>query len=127
MMRRFGCGIRLTVNLNGRFPGHANAVHSVAFSQDGKTLASGSSDQTIRLWDVDTGEHKDTFLGHTSRVNAVAFSPDDKTLASGSSDMRIRLWDPKTGLSKPTLAGHPQGVNALAFSPDGPHIRERRC
>ena len=63
--------------------GHTDYVYSVAFSPDGKTLASGSWDATIRLWDVATGDTLNTLTGHTHWVNSVAFSPDGKTLASG--------------------------------------------
>jgi predicted NACHT family NTPase len=75
-------------------PGHTSDVTSVAFSPDGKTLASGSDDHTIRLWDVATHQQISAPLtGHTDSVKSVAFSPDGKTLASGSHDTTIRLWD----------------------------------
>jgi WD40 repeat protein len=79
----------------------------VAFSPDGKTLASASWDQTIKLWDVQTGKELATLKGHTGWVTSVAFSPDGKTLASaggerseessGSADRTIKLWDVQTG------------------------------
>ena len=73
--------------------GHAGAVVSVAFSRDGKTLASGSADGTIRLWDLPTGRWIGSPLrGGTAAVVSVAFSRDGKTLASGSADGTIRLW-----------------------------------
>ncbi|MEH2189636.1 MAG: ribosome assembly protein 4, partial [Nostoc sp.] len=77
--------------------GHSSTVYSVGFSPDGKTLASGSSDNTIKLWDVSTGKAIKTLTGHSSRVYSVGFSPDGKTLASGSSDNTIKLWDVSTG------------------------------
>jgi WD40 repeat protein len=74
--------------------GHTDMVASVAFSPDGKTLASASADNTIRLWDVASHQALGAPLtGHTNWVRSVAFSPDGKTLASASADNTIRLWD----------------------------------
>ena len=81
--------------------GHTYKVSSVAFSPDGKTLASGSQNGTIYLWDITAGKRKETLTGHTYRIASVAFSPDGKTLASGSMD--IRLWDAVTGQFMQTL------------------------
>ena len=99
--------------------GHTDDVRDVAFSPDGQTIASGSDDNTIRLWDVETGTHLRTLRGHTSNVWSVAFSPDGTTLASGSSDRTIRLWDVATGAVLHTLRGHRDYVRSVAFSPDG--------
>ena len=68
-------------------------VNSVAFSPNGRTIAGGSWDDTVRLWDADTGEHLQTLTGHTSGVNSVAFSPNGRTIASGSSDGTALLWE----------------------------------
>ena len=99
--------------------GHTAYLLSVAFSPDGSTLASGSYDRTIRLWDAKTGEPKQTLRGHRDGVTCVAFSPDGSTLASGSWDNYIRLWDADTGQLLRTLEGHTDGVRSVAFSPDG--------
>jgi WD40 repeat protein len=69
----------------------------VAYSPDGKTLASGSEEDTIKLWDVGTGKERATLKGHRNEVTSVAYSPDGKTLASGSRDYTIKLWDVGTG------------------------------
>ncbi|MBD2278081.1 MAG: WD40 repeat domain-containing protein [Dolichospermum sp. DEX189] len=110
--------------------GHSKSVISVAYSPDGQTLASGSDDTTIKLWNVKTGNLLQTLTGHSSQVNSVAYSPDGQTLASGgytqamaiaSSVNTIKLWNVKTGNLLQTLKGHSDWVYpvALAYSPDG--------
>src|SRR5262249_12065142 len=73
--------------------GHNRPVRSVAFTPDGRTLASGGAEGTIKLWDVATGKLRATLKGHTSTVQSVTITADGKTLASGSNDSTIRLWD----------------------------------
>ncbi|MET8583834.1 trypsin-like peptidase domain-containing protein [Streptomyces collinus] len=99
--------------------GHRREVYAVAFSPDGRTLATGSTDGKARLWDVATGRPRTVLDGHGGEVWSVAFSPDGRTLATGSKDSRARLWDVATGKTRGTLIGHTDQVNSVAFSPDG--------
>ena len=83
--------------------GHSCQVRSVVISSDGRAIASCSDDQTVRLWDIGTGECLRTLQGHTNRVESVAFRLDGQALASGSYDETIRLWDVRTGECLKTL------------------------
>ena len=75
------------------FKWHNRSVYSVAFSPDGKRLATASVDQTVKVWDTTTGQETLTLKGHTGVVASVAFSPDGKRLTSASADQTVKLWD----------------------------------
>jgi WD40 repeat protein len=102
--------------------GHTNDINSVAFSPDGKTLASGSGDETIKLWDVESGNELRTLRGHKLSVSSVAFTSDGKTLASGSDDKTIKIWDVETGKEVRTLTGPTSWITSIAFSSNGKRL-----
>ncbi|WNF13017.1 hypothetical protein [Microcystis aeruginosa] len=104
---------------SNRLVGHNDGVWSVSFSPDGKTLATGSEDKTIKLWNVETGQEIRTLTGHNDGVWSVSFSSDGKTLATGSEDKTIKLWNVETGEEIGTLSGHNGSVYSVSFSPDG--------
>ena len=100
--------------------GHTDHVLSVAFSPDGQTIASGSSDKTVRLWDVRRRKLKATLTGPTDDILTVTFSPDGSMLVSGCSDGAIHLWDPTTGEHKVPLIGN----NLFARPPNLPRRKD---
>jgi WD40 repeat protein/tRNA A-37 threonylcarbamoyl transferase component Bud32 len=103
--------------------GHSSMVNAIAISPDGQLIASGSNDNTIKIWQLSNGKllrHLGRwFSGHSNMVHSVAFSPHDQLLASGSWDNTIKIWQVNTGKELTTLTGHTNWVNSVAFSPDG--------
>ncbi|MBI1917533.1 MAG: WD40 repeat domain-containing protein, partial [Planctomycetes bacterium] len=108
--------------------GHTGLVVSVAFSSDGKRIASGSRDRTVKVWDAQTGQETLTLKGHTREVTSVAFSADGKRIASGSGPPfstqpgEVKVWDAQTGQQTLSLKGHTGFVLSVAFSADGKRI-----
>ena len=105
----------------GSMSGHTKTVLSLAFKPNSYLLASGSRDDTVRIWDVggNNRRHVRTLRGHTSSVQSVAWSPDGRTLASASADGTVRLWNPDNGINFAVLRGHTERVMYVAWSPDG--------
>jgi WD40 repeat protein/tRNA A-37 threonylcarbamoyl transferase component Bud32 len=98
--------------------GHVAGANGLAFSPNGRLLASAGSDHVVRLWDLATGKELHALTGHTDSVVRVAFHPDGRTLASASNDHTVRLWDAVTGKQLGVL-NHPSVMANVAFSPDG--------
>jgi eukaryotic-like serine/threonine-protein kinase len=98
--------------------GHSDTIWTVALSGDGQTLASGSEDKTIKLWNPKTGQLKKTLFGHTDAVKSIALSLDGHLLASGGTDRTIKLWNLKTEKLIRTLEGHQDTIWSVAISSD---------
>lgn len=103
-----------------RFRGHVGGVEALAYSSDGKRIATGGRDKAVRLWDVASGDEVRQFVGHTAPVLAVAYSPDRKLIASAGHDSIARVWDAETAKELRKFPAHKsQGTSNLQFSPDG--------
>ncbi|MEZ2315169.1 MAG: WD40 repeat domain-containing protein, partial [Microcoleus sp.] len=99
--------------------GHTHFVNAVAIAPDGKTAISASFDQTLKIWDIDSGRELRTLTDHTSGVSAVAIAPNGKTAVSASADKTLKIWDTDSGTELRTLTGHAHRVTAVAIAPDG--------
>ncbi len=102
--------------------GHSLEILTVAFSPNGKNIATGSADNTAKLWDVASGRELRTFIGHTGDVRSVSFSPCGKYLITGSSDRTACLWEVVTGKRIRTFDKHSEIVTSVAYSPNGKYI-----
>ncbi|WP_206797863.1 PD40 domain-containing protein [Amycolatopsis sp. MtRt-6] len=102
-----------------RLTGHTGAVLNVAFSTDGRRIATASVDRTVLIRDAATGAVLKTLTGHAGPVNGLQFSPDGRLLATASHDLTVKLWDPTTGTQLAALTGHTSWVRAVKFGTDG--------
>ncbi|KAI6127339.1 WD40-repeat-containing domain protein [Pisolithus sp. B1] len=109
--------------IGGLLQGHISSVFSVAYSPDGRRIASGSADKTVCIWDAERHVQIGRPLeGHDSLVFSVTFSPDGKKIVSGSADSTVRLWDIERGAQIGSPLEHTSAVNSVAFSLDGKRI-----
>ena len=107
--------------------GRAYWVNSVAYSPDGGHIASGSCDQSVRIWHAKSGILEKKLAGHTNKVTSVAYSPDGKHIVSGNGDNFVRIWHAKSGILEKKLTGHTAKICSVAYSPDGEHIASGSC
>jgi ribosome assembly protein 4 len=111
--------VQAVTRMAHKIPGHGEAILAAQFSpKNSSRLATGSGDNTARIWDCDTGTPKYTLTGHTGWVLAVSWSPDGSRLATGSMDKTVRIWDPETGkvVGKP-FSGHSKWVTSFSWEP----------
>ena len=106
------------------YRGHTGRILTLAWSPNGKYIASGSLDNTVQIWASSLSEHLQPYIyrGHTAGVQAVAWSPDSNRIASGSQDKTVQVWDALNGGNVVTYTGHTEFVNTVAWSPDGKYI-----
>ena len=102
--------------------GHSSSVNAVAVTADGTRVISGSDDNTVKVWNLETGEEQFTLTGHSNSVRAVAVTADGKRVISGSVDKTVKVWNLETGEKQFTLTGHSNWVRAVAVTADGTRV-----
>ena len=105
-----------------KLEGHVDQVTYASFSPDGLKIVSASRDETVRVWNAETGEVLQTLEGHDGPVMSAAFSPGGENIVSASSDKTVRVWSAETGELLQTLEGHTSALMSAAFSPGGENI-----
>ncbi len=104
------------------YDGHSERVYAVVWSPDGTRIVSGSSDETVQVWDADTGNLVCTYRGHFNSVDAVSWSPSGICIASGGADGTVQVWDATDGSHVYSYRGHSERVNAVSWSPDSKRL-----
>ncbi|TDD62934.1 WD40 repeat domain-containing protein, partial [Actinomadura darangshiensis] len=108
-----------TLRKRGQLTGHTESVTGVAFSSDGKRLASSSADKTVRIWDVATRRSVRVIKAGGANVKDVKLSPDGSSVLGACNDRTVRIWNAATGALTATLVGHSQPVEKIVLTPDG--------
>jgi WD40 repeat protein len=101
---------------------HSREINAVAFSPDGSKLASASSDESVKIWDLSNGHELLTYAGHTDKVRCLAWSLDGKSVASAGMEQTIKIWDPTNGKEFQSIRAVGKFVSAIALSRDGKHL-----
>ena len=104
------------------FRGHRGSVCGVSCSPDGRRIVSGSGDNTVRVWDAESGAELAILRGHEDNVTSVSYSPDGRRIVSGSNDHTVRVWDAESGAELAILRGHESDVTSVSYSPDSRRI-----
>jgi WD40 repeat protein len=119
----WGSNVRIfrsgSARLERALTGHGSQVYAVAWSPDGRYIATGSADRTARIWDAASGTSKVILTRHRREIHDVAWGPDGARLATAGADATVRLWDPRSGRELHVLEGHTDEVQAVTFAPDG--------
>jgi len=127
--KQFPAGLQLLISnfpsgsfIEKTLTGHSDSVLSAAYSSDSRYLASGSGDNTIKIWEVAKGKELRTLTGHSSGVYSVVYSPDGRYLASGSGDNTIKIWEVAKEKELRTLTGHSSRSLSVVYSPDSRYL-----